>query len=468
MTENTCFAYLLIRNFKSPCGGFSFLDHSSFFLTPNRRGNQRAGFQKGCLPRDGQRMDEKAKSRAFYVSRLAELEAVGRVKDYLVDNLKDKTSFQNFVKNLDKDELLKKAGWEEDGGWYWETVYRTNTMSAFNAGRAEAFEEYEPEFLEFIGIEDFRQTPVCASRSGIVKKRTDPFWKKNFPPLHFNCRSTVRPVYAEEAAAFGIKESAEVSLPDAPAKGFGKNPVENWDGVTEEVKARYERLFGMISRGTSKLGIKQGVQGNDLVEIQKTFLPDDGAVTRLVIDDTMREGVVGSFLNGTVRLSGKQKTPALLKSAAGKIKEGKVDSLTEDEYEAMITLFHEYAHGRFPFKWEDLGKNAKNKMEILTELYARTKIALRDEIKDERLRKNIIVNSKGYPDLIRKNFLEESGLKFDRESVEKLNEAVVKDLESLQKDSATSFANLLKYNKSFGIKLLSQAASKGISGITNG
>ena len=68
---------------------------------------------------------------------------------------------------------MKKAGWEKEGGWYWETVYRTNTMSAFNAGRAEAFDEYEPEFLEFIGIEDFRQTPVCASRSGIVKKRTD-------------------------------------------------------------------------------------------------------------------------------------------------------------------------------------------------------------------------------------------------------------------------------------------------------
>lgn len=190
-------------------------------------------------------MDEKAKSRAFYVSRLAELEAVGRVKDYLVENLKDKTSFQNFVKNLDKDELLKKAGWEKDGGWYWETVYRTNTMSAFNAGRAEAFEEYEPEFLEFIGIEDFRQTPVCAARSGIVKKRTDPFWKKNFPPLHFNCRSTVRPVYAEEADAFGIKESADVSLPNAPAKGFGHNPSAEWDEVTEEVKERWIESGGI-------------------------------------------------------------------------------------------------------------------------------------------------------------------------------------------------------------------------------
>ena len=413
-------------------------------------------------------MDEKAKSRAFYVSRLAELEAVGRVKDYLVENLKDKTSFQNFVKNLDKDELLKKAGWEEDGGWYWETVYRTNTMSAFNAGRAEAFDEYEPEFLEFIGIEDFRQTPICASRSGIVKKRTDPFWKKNFPPLHFNCRSTVRPIYAEEAETFGVKESENVSLQSKPAKGFGRNPAAEWDEVTEGVK---ERWIDLSSGKSSKLGLKQGVKNKDLREIKQTLLPDDGFVKRIMIDDNMRKTVDGSFLDGTVRLNGMSNTPALLKSAVNKIKNKQATKLNANEYEAMITLYHEYTHGKFPIdneRWKKLGNNAKNKIEILTELYARTKIALRDEIKDERLRKNIIVNSKGYPDLIRKNFLEESGLKFDRESVEKLNEAVVKDLESLQKDSATSFANLLKYNKSFGIKLLSQAASKGISGITNG
>ena len=281
-------------------------------------------------------MEEKAKSRAFYVSRLAEMEAVERVKQYLVDNLKDKTSFQNFVKNLDKDELLKKAGWEKDGGWYWETVYRTNTMSAFNAGRAEAFDEYEPEFLEFIGIEDFRQTPVCAARSGIVKKRTDPFWKKNFPPLHFNCRSTVRPVYAEEAAAFGIKESAEVSFPDAPAKGFGRNPAAEWDEVTEEVKERYIQVRVFFS-GTGK-----NVSKRDLKEIQKTLIPNDSSVEKIIIDNKMKENVAGSFLDGTVRLNGNHKTAQLLKSAAQKIRSGNASLIDENEYEAMITLYHEY------------------------------------------------------------------------------------------------------------------------------
>ena len=401
-------------------------------------------------------MDEKAKSRAFYVSRLAEMEAVERVKDYLVENLKDKTSFQNFVKNLDKDELLKKAGWEKDGGWYWETVYRTNTMSAFNAGRAEAFEEYEPEFLEFIGIEDFRQTPVCAARSGIVKKRTDPFWKKNFPPLHFNCRSTVRPVYAEEAEAFGIKESAEVSFPDAPAKGFGRNPATEWDEVTEEVKERYARIRSFPD------GFGERVSKRDLREIQATLIPDDGAVKKIIIDNKMKENVAGSFLDGTVKVNGNHKTAQLLKSAAQKIRSGNASLINENEYEAMITLYHEYTHGKFPIdneRWKKLGNNAKNKIEILTELYARTKIALRNEVKSDVLRKNIIVNSKGYPDLIQKDFLEKSRLDFDREAVKNLNEAVVKDLNSLRKDFSGSFVNIKKLNKNLGVKLALQAAS---------
>ena len=435
------------------------MDHSSFFLKHLTDAAINALVSKKVVSRaEVDAMDEKAKSRAFYVSRLAELKAVGRVKDYLVDNLKDKTSFQNFVKNLDKDELLKKAGWEENGGWYWETVYRTNTMSAFNAGRAEAFEEYEPEFLEFIGIEDFRQTPVCAARSGIVKKRTDPFWKKNFPPLHFNCRSTVRPVYAEEAAAFGIKESADVSLPDAPAKGFGRNPAAEWDEVTEGVK---ERWFDLSSGKSSKLGLKQGVKNKDLREIKQTLLPDDGFVKRIMIDDNMRETVDGSFLDGTVRLNGMSNTPALLKSAVNKIKNKQATKLNANEYEAMITLYHEYTHGKFPINnetWRNLSNNAKNKIEILTELYARTKIALRDEVKNDVLRKNIIVNSLGYPGLIQKKFLEESGLEFDKTTTEKFNKAIEVDLKELIENPDLPFLNIRRFNNRLGLELILRAA----------
>ena len=112
--------------------------------------------------------------------------------------------------------------------------------------------------------------------------------------------------------------------------------------------------------------------------------------------------------------------------------------------------------------WRNLSNNAKNKIEILTELYARTKIALRDEVKSDVLRKNIIVNSKGYPDLIQKDFLEKSRLDFDREAVKNLNEAVVKDLESLQKTPSNTLSNISKFNFGLASRLMLQAAAAGI------
>ena len=364
-------------------------------------------------------MDEKAKSRAFYVSRLAELEAVGRVKDYLVDNLKDKTSFQNFVKNLDADELLKKAGWKEDGGWYWETVYRTNTMSAFNAGRAEAFDEYEPEFLEFIGIEDFRQTPVCAARSGIVKKRTDPFWKKNFPPLHFNCRSTVRPVYAEEAEAFGIKESH----------------------ASKETRSKK-------------------IREKDLKDIH-SILIDNPNINGIWTMDNLSDNEV-AFYNreyGIIVFNGNRGEIVDLKNAAKKIKNKKTTELTKKEYLALEALEHELTHASFAINIT--AKTEELKKEILTELYARTKIALRDEVESNALRKQIITESLGYPDLIQKDFLNESLLEYNKGSVEKLNRALEKDLMKSAEGESVSMSNLDQFDHNLYSNLMGEVAFRG-------
>ena len=269
----------------------------------------------------------------------------------------------------------------------------------------------------------------------------------------------MRPVYAEEADAFGIKESAEVSFPDAPAKGFGHNPAAEWDEVTEGVK---ERWLDLSSGKSSKLGLKQGVKNKDLREIKQTLLPDDGFVKRIMIDDNMRKTVDGSFLDGTVRLNGMSNTPALLKSAVNKIKNKQATKLNANEYEAMITLYHEYTHGKFPIDnkvWTNLSNNAKNKIEILTELYARTKIALRDEVNNDVLRKSIIVNSTGYSDLIEKKFLEKSGIKYDRKSVEMLNKAVERDLRELIKNPNNPLMNTFKLSCNLSTQLMIQAAS---------
>ena len=81
---------------------------------------------------------------------------------------------------------------------------------------------------------------------------------------------------------------------------------------------------------------------------------------------------------------------------------------------------------------------------------------------DNALRKQIMTESLGYPDLIQKDFLEKSRLDFDREAVKNLNEAVVKDLNSLRKDFSGSFVNIKKLNKNLGVKLALQAASLAV------
>jgi len=116
--------------------------------------------------------------------------------------------------------------------WYWETVYRTNVQTAYNAGRAAEFARVQPEYLEFIGIEDTRQTEICAQRSGTILPASHPFWKKNWPPLHFKCRSTVRAVFQEEVDLLREQDplwnpTDDSILPtQAAAKGFGGNPIE--------------------------------------------------------------------------------------------------------------------------------------------------------------------------------------------------------------------------------------------------
>ena len=128
---------------------------------------------------------------------------------------------------------------------YYETVYRTNIQTDYNAGRAMELQANQPQYLEFIGIEDGRQTDICRVRSGVILPYDDPWWNDNWPPLHYSCRSTVRAIYQEEADIMGIKPTARPrsSKGSAVQGGFGSNPAKNttyWKPTTaqqERIKA---------------------------------------------------------------------------------------------------------------------------------------------------------------------------------------------------------------------------------------
>lgn len=180
-------------------------------------------------------LSNKMKFRAFTVSRIADGATLSKINSEMIKNVRDGNGLKDFL-NLTKTELMDKVGLGQNKGWYWETVYRTNIQTAYNAGRAMGFEENPPVALQFIGIEDERQTDVCHSLNNIIRPYGDNFWKSHWPPLHFNCRSTVRAIYDEDEVP---ENYSVVDKTDNPTKGFGSYPLANdnwWDELKSQIK----------------------------------------------------------------------------------------------------------------------------------------------------------------------------------------------------------------------------------------
>jgi len=226
-----------------------------------------AGFLAARVPLSKEEFDALEKQlrfRAFTVARLTELDAINRVKEKLVKVIEEGKTFQQFMAEAGEDELLKRAGFHRSNPWYWETVFRTNLQTAYNAGRKMQIEK-DPaiEYLEFVGIRDSRQTEMCRRRSGVVRPASDPWWQRNWPPLHFNCRSTVRPIYREEAAEGRVRVTPKRKLAGLkePMEGFGHDPVQKgtfWR-ITPGMLKRAEKygIYEEIVKLAEKLNIEQ-------------------------------------------------------------------------------------------------------------------------------------------------------------------------------------------------------------------
>lgn len=175
-----------------------------------------------------------------------------KLSDSFRKNVQEGGGISGFLQKTDA-EILEGVGLAGNGGgWYWENVYRTNVQTAYNAGRAIAFEAEPPVALELVGIGDARQTEICRKLTQPPVRRlyADDFWRTHWPPFHFGCRTTVRAIYdpaeLEEEPVTGIPEDLKKHA------GFGTYPTAsgNW----------WRELKAMAARAK-----KYGVQG----EIEK-------------------------------------------------------------------------------------------------------------------------------------------------------------------------------------------------------
>lgn len=206
---------------------------------------QAIDFLKGTVPLhkgEWEALEKPLRFRAFTVARLAELDHIEKVRQTLVTALEKGDGFQEKWATLR--ETLKTRG-EDIAPGYFETVYRTNVQTAYNAGRLMQYQDNPPRAWELLVIEDGRTSDTCKGIASLIGNgralpANHPFWKKyGFPPYHFNCRTTFRAVYDTDTAVQDIPlEKLQDTL--HIQKGFGGNPIEkeSWWKITPEMIQR--------------------------------------------------------------------------------------------------------------------------------------------------------------------------------------------------------------------------------------
>ena len=187
-------------------------------------------------------LSDKLKYKAFTVSRIADGDTVEKIKRRITKTLEEGGGLKDFLQ-MQKEEVLNQVGLGAKNGWYWETVFRAGSQSSYNTGRMLGFESDPPIALQFIGIEDSRQTEICHSLSNIIRPYGDPFWDSRIPPLHFGCRSTIRGIYDESEIPAKYPEAPKIEA----AKGWGFNPLkdDHWFEMFPEMEARAEN-YGLL------------------------------------------------------------------------------------------------------------------------------------------------------------------------------------------------------------------------------
>lgn len=149
---------------------------------------------------------------AFTAANLSTETIERRLKPALSKAIADGSTLREFTKQVD-DIVLSKA--------HAENIFRTNIMTSYNQGHAEAI--WSPELKEIIpaflydGVLDERTTDICATRIGEVYPRDFLTSGDVVAPCHFQCRSSMVEVWADEW------DGRTSSLPSIPAQeGFGR------------------------------------------------------------------------------------------------------------------------------------------------------------------------------------------------------------------------------------------------------
>ena len=165
---------------------------------------------------------------------LAQCDYIEAVRGRLINAMQDGKGFASTWNDI-------KAIADEDGAFkfrpgYWENVFRTNTQTAYTAGKLMQSRNNPPPAWQLLIVDDSRTSDICkgliqSGKQSLAMPSNHPFWEKfGFPPYHFQCRTGLSAVYKSQ-----IGTDVQVENPSMrslgkhfkPMKGFGGNPLDS-------------------------------------------------------------------------------------------------------------------------------------------------------------------------------------------------------------------------------------------------
>lgn len=122
-------------------------------------------------------------------------------------------------------DAFQLLGLSPKGDYQLETIFRTQSQVAYQAGRWKSDQDPDVQKLlwgyRYSTVGDSRVRPEHRALEGVTLPKNDDFWQIFWPPNGWNCRCTVIPLYMSQTIVRPPRTVPGTWLPIEPEKGFG-------------------------------------------------------------------------------------------------------------------------------------------------------------------------------------------------------------------------------------------------------
>ena len=179
----------------------------------------------GLTPEEFEALEAEARSRAWRVAGVTNMELLATVHRELVASIAAGETVRDFRLRV-RDSIADADGWSGENPWHADVVHYQNFAMAHAAGRYGEYQEAGVTHWRFVS--NGETCPICEPFVGKLFRMDD---RKAFPPIHFWCDCEDEPVFEGEFADAETATFDDIKAPDLAAEqarpsGFKWDPAQ--------------------------------------------------------------------------------------------------------------------------------------------------------------------------------------------------------------------------------------------------